>query len=86
MLEQQVLKAMEDGMAMATGCTEPVAIAYAGALAAGQLAGVPEQIRLTASTNVIKNAFVVGIPGTDLTGLKYAVTLGALCRNPEKKL
>lgn len=86
MLEKQVLEALESGLVLSTGCTEPVALAYAGALAASHLSTPPESIHLTASTNVIKNAFVVGIPGTDLTGLKYAVTLGALCKNPEKKL
>lgn len=82
----QMMDALKRGMAVATGCTEPVAIAYAGAVARKYAVGEIEKIRLIASANMIKNAFVVGIPGTSLTGLKYAVAIGCMCTRPERKL
>lgn len=86
MKNEQIIEAMKKGLVVATGCTEPVAIAYAGAVARSHATGEIEHIKLIASANIIKNAFVVGIPGTDLTGLKYAVAIGCMCREPEKKL
>ena len=83
---EQVVKALHDGLAVATGCTEPVAIAYAGAVARSHTDGEVQAIHLEASGNIIKNAFVVGIPGTTLTGLQSAVALGVACNNPREKL
>ena len=83
---QSIREAMTRGMQVATGCTEPVAIALAGATAYAYTSGEIESIHLYASGNVIKNAFVVGIPGTSFTGPKYAVALGALCGDPSKQL
>ncbi|BDF69593.1 UPF0597 protein [Oscillospiraceae bacterium] len=79
-------EAMAKGMKVATGCTEPVAIAFAGATAYAQTTGEIEHITLRASANIIKNAFVVGIPGTELTGPKYAVAIGAVCGDPARQL
>lgn len=86
MKREEIVKALNKQMAVATGCTEPVAIAYAGAVARSYAEGEIVNIILTASTNIIKNAFVVGIPGTDFTGLKYAVAIGCMCNDPSKKL
>lgn len=81
-----IRQAMSRGMKVATGCTEPVAIAFAGATAYAQTTGEIEYIHLYASANIIKNAFVVGIPGTSFTGPKYAVALGAVCGDPARQL
>lgn len=86
MKNKQIVEAMKKGLVVATGCTEPVAIAYAGAVARSFAKGEIERIELLASPNMIKNAFVVGIPGTELTGLKYAVAIGSMCTAPERKL
>ena len=89
-MDQQTMQALRDamaaGMKVATGCTEPVAIAFAGATARAQASGAIERIILRASANIIKNAFVVGIPGTEFTGPKYAVAIGAVCGDPAKEL
>ncbi|MGM9975027.1 MAG: serine dehydratase subunit alpha family protein, partial [Clostridiaceae bacterium] len=61
--------------------TEPVAIAYAAAKASELLGETPENIHLSLSVNIIKNALGVGIPGTDITGAAMASALGAVCRN-----
>lgn len=84
--KQAIRQAMSRGMKVATGCTEPVAIAFAGATAYAQTSGEIEYIHLHASANIIKNAFVVGIPGTSYTGPKYAVALGAVCGDPARQL
>ena len=83
---QALRAAMSNGMKVATGCTEPVAIAFAGATAYAQTGGEIQYIHLRASANIIKNAFVVGIPGTSFTGPVYAVALGAVCCDPAKQL
>ena len=83
---QALRDAMSSGMRVATGCTEPVAIAFAGATAYAQTSGEIRRIILRASANIIKNAFVVGIPGTEFTGPKYAVAIGAVCGDPAREL
>ena len=89
-MDQQTMQALRDamssGMRVATGCTEPVAIAFAGATAYAQTSGEIRRIILRASANIIKNAFVVGIPGTEFTGPKYAVAIGAVCGDPAREL
>ena len=51
-------------MMLATGCTEPAAIALTAAIAREQLDGELEHIKVRASANIIKNAMSAGIPGT----------------------
>ncbi|WP_186893350.1 L-cysteine desulfidase family protein [Acetobacterium malicum] len=82
----EILEAMKKGLVVATGCTEPIAIAYAGAVARSYAIGIIQKVKLTASPNIIKNAFVVKIPGTGLSGLENAVALGVVCGEPGKKL
>jgi L-cysteine desulfidase len=48
----------------ATGCTEPIAIAYAAALMRDALGGLPEQMEVAVSGNILKNAKSVVVPGT----------------------
>mgnify|MGYP000233530417 CR=1 FL=1 len=66
-------------MMLATGCTEPAAIALTAAIAREQLDGELEHIKVRASANIIKNAMSAGIPGTNYTGINYAAALGAVC-------
>lgn len=73
-------------MMLATGCTEPAAIALTAALAKGQLDGEPESIKVQASANIIKNAMSAGIPGTAYTGINYAAALGAVCGAVDRQL
>lgn len=71
----------------ATGCTEPVAVALCAAHAARALSDeVPVKADVLLSTNILKNAMGVGIPGTGMTGLPIAVALGTLFGNPENEL
>lgn len=71
----------------ALGCTEPVAVALAAAVAARELPGGPARINLKLSINIFKNGRDVGIPGTDgLRGNAVAAALGAIAGDPDKGL
>lgn len=73
-------------MMLATGCTEPAAIALAAAYARCHLIGEPTHVKVSASVNIIKNAMAAGIPGTEYTGMNYAAALGAVCGRVDRQL
>jgi L-cysteine desulfidase len=76
---------LKDELKPATGCTEPIAIAYAASLAKKELAEETiTKISVSASVNIIKNAMGVTIPGTNLIGIEIAAALGAQVQ-PERK-
>lgn len=70
----------------AIGCTEPMAVALAVAKTKETLQAVPQQITVLLSSNMLKNAMGVGIPGTDMVGLPIAIALGALVGKSEYNL
>lgn len=71
----------------AMGCTEPIAVAYAAALARETLEAVPTYITLTVSGNIIKNVKSVIVPNTNgRKGLKTAVCAGICYGEADKKL
>ena len=67
----------------AMGCTEPAAVSLAVAKATETLGAVPEHVSVGLSSNVLKNAMGVGIPGTGMIGLPIAIALGALIGKSE---
>jgi len=70
----------------AIGCTEPMAVALAVAKAKEVLGGLPKQVAVSLSANMLKNAMGVGIPGTGMVGLPIAIALGALIGKSEYQL
>jgi L-cysteine desulfidase len=74
-----IRKLLKDNIVLATGCTEPVAVALCVAKAKNILGKQPQKIDLFISQNIIKNAMGVGIPGTGMKGLPIAVSLGVVC-------
>ncbi|MBQ7539628.1 MAG: serine dehydratase subunit alpha family protein [Bacteroidaceae bacterium] len=76
--EKQILALIKHWVVPAIGCTEPICVALATAKATELLGVTPESIKLSLSSNIIKNAMGVGIPGTGMVGLPIAVALGAL--------
>ena len=78
----------------AMGCTEPIAVAYAAALAAKALrknetAGPAfvRHVHLSVSSNIIKNVKSVIVPNTGgLHGLEAAAAAGIVAGDPSKKL
>lgn len=51
---QAYLDILQEELIPAMGCTEPIAVAYAGALARKALGRLPERVELTVSGNIIK--------------------------------
>jgi L-cysteine desulfidase len=71
----------------ALGCTEPIAVAYAAAVAAAQLKGEVEEVRIEVDPGVFKNGFAVTVPNTGgEKGNLIAGALGALIARPDLKM
>lgn len=83
---QNIISLIKREVIPAIGCTEPVAVALAVAKAKEVLGVLPEKIEVFLSTNMLKNAMGVGIPGTGMVGLPIAIALGALIGKSEYKL
>lgn len=73
-------------MELATGCTEPAAIALTAAYAREHLKGEVAELTVNASVNIIKNAMAAGLPGTSYTGIDYAAAIGAIGGRTERGL
>ncbi len=58
------LDILREELVPAMGCTEPIAIAYAAALARDTLGKMPDHTILTVSGNIIKNVKSVVVPNT----------------------
>ncbi|MGM9680310.1 MAG: serine dehydratase subunit alpha family protein [Eubacteriales bacterium] len=91
MLNQQILDTYEiilkEELVPAMGCTEPIAVAYAGALARKTLGTLPDSVELTVSGNIIKNVKSVIVPHTNgRKGLHTAVAVGICCGDADKEL
>lgn len=68
----------------AFGCTEPIAIAYASAVARRTLGELPERIHALCSGNIIKNAKSVVVPNAGgMKGIEVAAVLGCLAGNAD---
>ena len=67
----------------ATGCTEPISLAYASAVAAEKLGQPVEKIEARVSANMMKNGMAVIVPGTETPGLYIAAAVGALGGDPK---
>jgi len=70
----------------ALGCTEPVSVALAAAIATRKLKGKPSRIEAFVSPNLMKNGMGVAVPGTGMVGLPIAAAVGALAGEPEAEL
>ena len=74
---EEIISLIKREVVPAIGCTEPVAVALCVAKATELLGTLPQQINVALSSNVLKNAMGVGIPGTGMIGLPIAIALGA---------
>lgn len=70
------------------GCTEPSAIAYAAAFTKEHLISNEQikKIKLSASSNILKNALCVTLPNTNISGIEMILLLGIIKCNSEKRL
>ena len=90
-MEQRIFDAyveiLKEELVPAMGCTEPIAVAYAGALAKKALGVMPQQVELCVSGNIIKNVKSVIVPHTGgRKGLSVAVAAGICCGDAEAEL
>ncbi|MBQ2657634.1 MAG: serine dehydratase subunit alpha family protein [Erysipelotrichaceae bacterium] len=75
---------LEEELQEATGCTEPIALALAGAKTAQVLGGVPEEADVYCSGNIIKNVKAVIVPNSGgIRGIDTAVVLGMSAGDPD---
>lgn len=78
---------LREELVPAMGCTEPIAIAYAGALAKNILGALPDRVLVEVSGNILKNVKSVVVPHTEgLRGISAAVTIGIVAGDHEKEL
>ncbi len=78
---------LKEELVPAMGCTEPIALAYAGAKAREVLGTLPDKITVEASGSIIKNVKSVVVPNTgNLKGIPAAVCAGVTLGNADKKL
>ena len=84
---QQYLDILAEELRPAMGCTEPIALAYAGAKARQLLGVEPTRVEAWVSGNIIKNVKSVIVPNTGgLCGIAAAVCVGIVAGDPEKEL
>lgn len=84
---QAYIQILKEELVPAMGCTEPIALAYAGAKTREVLGCVPDKVLVEASGSIIKNVKSVIVPNTNhLKGIPAAVTAGIIAGKAEKEL
>ena len=84
---QAYIQILKEELIPAMGCTEPIALAYAGAVAKKTLGEQPDKVKVEASGSIIKNVKSVIVPNTGhLKGINAAVTAGIVAGDPDKQL
>lgn len=82
-LVQSILHAVNHEVVPALGCTEPISLALASAIARQYLGHLPERIEAKVSPNLMKNGMGVTVPGTATVGLPMAAAIGAIGGEPD---
>ncbi|MBQ3339672.1 MAG: serine dehydratase subunit alpha family protein [Atopobiaceae bacterium] len=78
---------LREELVCAMGCTEPIAIAYAAALARETLGCLPDAVDLSVSPNIIKNVKSVVVPHTGgLKGMRAAASAGIIAGDATAEL
>lgn len=78
---------LKEELVPAMGCTEPIAIAYAAAVARRTLGRPARRVEVEASGNIIKNVKSVFVPNTGgLRGIPAAAAAGIAAGNPDLEL
>ena len=84
---ESYVQILKEELLPAMGCTEPIAIAYAGAIAKKTLGMLPDRIVVEVSRNIIKNVKSVVVPHTGgMRGIQGAAAIGIVAGDPEAKL
>ena len=86
-LYDSYLDILREELIPAMGCTEPIAVAYAAAIARDTLGYMPDSTELIVSGNIVKNVKSVVVPNTGgRKGLRTAVAAGLCFGKAEKEL
>ena len=86
-LYQQYLNILREELRPAMGCTEPIALALAGARVRELLGKLPDRVEVKVSGNIIKNVKSVIVPNTGgLHGIGPAVCVGIVAGDAAKEL
>ncbi len=84
---QYFIDILNEELVPAMGCTEPIALAYAGAKAREVLGVMPDKVLIQASGSIIKNVKSVIVPNTNhLKGIPAATVAGIVAGKAEKEL
>ncbi|MEA4964657.1 MAG: L-serine ammonia-lyase, iron-sulfur-dependent, subunit alpha [Oscillospiraceae bacterium] len=84
---QNYVQILKEELIPAMGCTEPIAVAYAAAMARQTLGAQPQTLRVAISGNIIKNVKSVVVPNTGgLRGIAAAAAAGAIAGDAARKL
>ncbi len=86
-LYETYISILKEELVPAMGCTEPIALAYAAALAKKNLGALPKEVVVTVSANIIKNVKSVVVPHTgSMRGIEAAVAAGIVAGNADLEL
>lgn len=86
-LYESYIKILKEELLTAMGCTEPIAVAYAAAIARDTLGETPKSLTVSVSGNILKNVKSVIVPNTGgLKGICAATAAGIIAGKTDKKL
>ena len=78
---------LKEELLLATGCTEPIAVAYCAAKLRAVLGGKPEKVLAEVSGNILKNVKSVVVPNTGgRRGIEAAIAVGLVAGDPDAEL
>ncbi len=91
MLKEEIIRdytsILEEELVPATGCTEPIAIAYCAAVVRKLLGRLPERVEATVSGNILKNVKSVVVPNTGgRKGILPAIAAGMVAGDADRDL
>lgn len=91
MLKENIIRdyisILEEELVPATGCTEPISIAYCAAVVRKLLGRLPERVEATVSGNILKNVKSVVVPNTGgRKGIRPAIAAGMVAGDPDRDL
>lgn len=84
---EKYVKILKAELLPAMGCTEPIAVAYAAAIARATLGEIPQKVDVCVSGNILKNVKSVIVPNTGgMKGIVSAVAAGIVAGDETKRL
>lgn len=86
-IQKDYVAILQEELVPATGCTEPIAIAYSAAKLRQVLGAAPERVLAEVSGNILKNVKSVVVPNTGgLKGVKAAIAVGIVAGEADREL